>query len=61
LINVHAREVDDLEDAFALIVQGRTFVFAVRRGLLEPDELDLLERLLRQATAARRELLQVTA
>jgi hypothetical protein len=50
VIHAHAREVDGLEEAFALIVRDDVYVIAVRRGLLKPDDLALLDRLVQRGT-----------
>jgi hypothetical protein len=63
-IDCHAREVDDLDQSFALIVRGETIVLAVRRGLLSRPDVDLLDRLLKRGLIdllARPELVAVTA
>jgi hypothetical protein len=49
-LNCHAREVDGLEEPFALVVHQDTYILAVRRGLLEPEALDLLDRLIIRGT-----------
>lgn len=48
----HVREVEDLDDAFALVVQDGTFVIVVRQGVIEPDDVELLDRLLKRGLAA---------
>lgn len=51
VIECHAREVDHLEEPFALIVRDGTFIVAVRRGLLRNTDVCLLDRLLKRGLA----------
>lgn len=56
MIECHVREVENLPDAFALVVQDGKFLVAVRRGLVPRKDVDLLDRLLKRGLS---ELLQM--
>lgn len=62
---LNAREVDDLDTPFALVVCGGRRILAVQRGLLKTEDIDLLDRLLMAAnelrTAHFADMLNITA